>query len=100
MMHLADKFKDAEIFLFLANMHGFTELHDGDKLRQNSINVLKLYVACGVDPERFIIYNPVDVPGHAQLNRVLTCITHMGFMERMHSYKEALDKGKAKEMSV
>lgn len=100
MMQLADKFKEAEIFLFLANMHGFTQLHDGNQLRQNSINVLKLYAACWVDLERFIIYNPADVPGHAQLNRVLTCLTHMWFMERMHSYKEALDKGTAKEISV
>lgn len=100
MMQLADKFKDAEIFLFLANMHAFTQLQDGAALKQNSINVVKLYAACGVDLTRYIIYNPADVPGHAQLNRVLTCITHMGFMERMHSYKEALDKGKAKDLSV
>ena len=99
-MHLADKFKDAEIFLFLANMHGFTQLHDGDKLRQNSINVLKLYAACGVDLERYIIYNPADVPGHAQLNRVFTCLTIMWTMERMHSYKDALTKGKAGEVSI
>jgi len=92
MMELAHESKDAEIFLFLANMHALTQLHDGAALKQNSINVLKLYMACGVDLSRFVIYNPADVPGHAQLNRVLTCITHMGFMERMHSYKEALDK--------
>ena len=47
-----------------------------------------------------MIYNPAEIAGHAQLNWVLTCLTHMGFMERMHSYKEALDKGKAKEISV
>lgn len=100
MMQLADKFKDAEIFLFLANMHGLTQLHDGDQLRQNSINILKLYAACGADLKRFVIYNPAEIPGHAQLSWALTCITHMGFMERMHSYKEALDKWKAKEISV
>ena len=100
MMDLANKFKDAEIFLFLANMHGFTYVHDGKQIKQNSLNVLKLYLACGVDKERFIMYNPAEIPGHAQLNWILTCITHMGFMERMHSYKEALDKGKAKEISV
>lgn len=99
-MQLAEKFKDAEMFLFLANMHGFTQLHDWNQVRQNSINVLKLYAACGVDLKRFMIYNPAEIAGHAQLNRVLTCLTHMGFMERMHSYKEALDKGKAKEISV
>ena len=100
MIQLATKFKDAEIFLFLANMHGFTYVHDGDKIRQNSINILKLYAACGADLKRFMIYNPADIPGHVQLGRVLTCITHMGFMERMHTYKEALDKGTAKEMGV
>jgi tryptophanyl-tRNA synthetase len=100
MMELADKFKDAEIFLFLANMHGFTYVHDGNEIRQNSLNVLKLYAACGVDMKRFVIYNPAEIPGHAQLNWILTCLTHMGFMERMHSYKEALDKGNAKNISV
>ena len=99
-MQLAEKFKDAEIFLFLANMHGLTQVHNAQELRQNSLNVLKLYAACGVDLSRFVIYNPADIPGHAQLNRVLTCITHMWFMERMHSYKEALDKWIVKEMSV
>ena len=77
MMDLAQQFQDAEIFLFLANMHALTQLHDGVILRQNTLNILKLYAACGVDLSRFVIYNPADVPGHAQLNRVLTCITHM-----------------------
>lgn len=100
MLELAEKFKDAEIFLFLAIMHSFNNIQDPVALRQNAINVLKLYAACGADLNRFMIFNPADVPGHAQLNRVLTCITHMWFMERMHSYKEALDKGKAKEINV
>jgi len=97
---LAEKNKDAEIFLFLAIMHSFTMLHDGNILRQNSINILKLYAACWADLNRFMIYNPADIPGHVQLWRVLTCITHMGFMERMHTYKEALDKWIAKDMWV
>ena len=100
MMELAEEFKDAEIFLFLAIMHSFNNIQDPIQLRQNAINVLKLYAACGADLNRFMIFNPADVPGHAQLNRVLTCITHMWFMERMHSYKEALDKGKAKEINI
>lgn len=100
MMDLSEQFPDAEIFLFLAAMHGFTWLHDAKAIHDNSLNVLKIYMACWVDLNRFVIYNPVDVPAHAQLNWVLACITHMGFMERMHSYKEALDKGKAKEISV
>lgn len=100
MLDLADKFKDAEIFLFLAIMHSFNNVQNPEILRRNAINILKLYAACGADLKRFMIYNPAEIPGHAQLNRILTCITNMGFMERMHSYKEALDKGKAKEINV
>lgn len=100
MLQLAEQFPDADIFLFLAIMHSFTMVHDADVLRKNSINVLKLYAACGADLKRFMIYNPADIPGHVQLWRVLTCLTHMWFMERMHTYKEAVDKGTAKEMWV
>lgn len=99
-IELSEKFKDAEIFLFLAIMHSFNSIQDPIVLRQNAINILKLYVACGADLSRFMIFNPADVPGHAQLNWVLTCMTHMWFMERMHSYKEALNKGKANEINI
>ncbi|HKL44379.1 MAG TPA: tryptophan--tRNA ligase, partial [Candidatus Absconditabacterales bacterium] len=100
MIDLGKENPDSEFFLFLANMHGFTQIHDQQEMKENSIMALKLYLACGADAKQFVIYNPADIAGHAQLNWVLTCTTHMGFMERMHSYKEALDKGKAKEISV
>jgi tryptophanyl-tRNA synthetase len=92
MLNLAEKEKDSDFFLFLANMHAFTQLHDPVALRQNSINIFKLYLACGIDPKRFLIYNPAEIPGHVQLGRVLTCLTNMGYMERMHAYKDALAK--------
>lgn len=97
---MANQNPDAEIFLFLASMHAFTQLHDGEAIRKNSLNIVKLYAACGADLSRFLIYNPADIPGHAQLNWVLSCTTIMWTMERMHSYKDALAKGKAWEISV
>jgi len=80
-------------------MHSLTTVQDGS-LRQNAINSLKLFLACGADPEQVFIYNQADVPGHAQLTRVLSCLTHMGFMERMHAYKDKLANNKANEASV
>ncbi|MEI7563372.1 MAG: tryptophan--tRNA ligase [bacterium] len=100
MLDLAQEYPDAEIFLFTAIMHTFTGLHDAQELKRNVMNSLKLFIACGVDPKRFMIYNPADIPAHAQLNRVFECLTIMGTMERMHSYKEAMDKGKKGEISV
>lgn len=99
-MDMANQFPDAEIFLFIANMHAFTQLNDWEQMRKNTINILKLYAACGANLDRFLIYNPAKIAGHAQLSRVLTCLTHMWFMERMHSYKEAMDKWISKEISV
>lgn len=100
MIQLSESESDAEFFMFLANMHAFTKLHDGPTLRENAINIVKLYLACGIDAKKFNIYNPAEIPAHAQLNRVLGCLTIMGTMERMHSYKDAVAKGKAGEVSV
>jgi tryptophanyl-tRNA synthetase len=77
MIELSKENPDAEFFLFLANMHGFTQIHDKTEMKENSMMALKLYLACGVDTKQFKIYNPADIAGHAQLNWVLTCITHM-----------------------
>lgn len=90
---------EAEKFLFVANMHSLNKVQDGS-LHSNALNTLKLYLACGIDPDDVFIYNQADIPGHAQLQRVLSCITHIGFMERMHAYKAAVDSGKASEIGV
>ncbi|MBP6911112.1 tryptophan--tRNA ligase [Patescibacteria group bacterium] len=89
-----------ETFLMLANMHSLSGFYDADKIRQYSMNILKLYVACGIDPSKTIIFNQAMIPAHAQLARVLQCITNMGTAERMHGYKDAINKGKAGEISV
>lgn len=72
-----EKEGEAEIFLFLSNMHALTKILNGAEVRQNSLNLLKLYLACGADPKKFFIYNQADVPAHAQLCRILECVTHM-----------------------
>lgn len=99
-LKMANENPNDEIFLFLANMHALTALHDWTAIKENSFNIVKLYAACGADLNRFYIYNPADIPGHAQLNRVFSCLTIMWTMERMHSYKEALAKWNAWTISV
>jgi len=99
-MNMASENPDAEIFMFLANMHALTALHDWDAIRHNSINIVKLYAACWADVNRYYMYNPADIPAHAQLNWVFSCLTIMWTMERMHSYKEALAKWNAWTISV
>ncbi|NOZ44698.1 MAG: hypothetical protein GXP45_06225 [bacterium] len=62
MLDLAKQDDVAEVFLFLANLHAFTTIHDPKTLQENSINILKLYMACGADTEKFFVYSPSDIP--------------------------------------
>lgn len=91
----------SDFFLFLSNLHALTkENWNPHAIKQNSINLIKLYLASGVDPDKFFIYRQSDIAAHAELCRIFQCITTMGFMERMHVYKDALSKGKANLLSV
>ena len=53
-----------------------------------------------MDPEKCKIYKQSDLPAHPMLAWVLSCITNMGFMKRMHAYKASVDQGKADDISV
>lgn len=77
LLDLAKQYPDADIYCFVAIMHALTTLHDGDAIKKNSINMVKLYVACGLDPQRFVIYNPAMISAHAEVTWVMSCITHM-----------------------
>lgn len=96
----AQESSEYEVFMFLANLHSLTVLHDPKKIHTYSLNAIKMYLACGLDPQKAIIYNQAQLPAHAELSWILSCITNMGTAERMHAYKDAIGKWKAGEMSV
>lgn len=96
----AQSSQDTTVYLFLANMHALTAVHNPQEIRQNSINIIKTYMACGIDPQKTIMFNPALISAHAECAWILGCITNMGTMERMHAYKDAVAKGKANEISV
>ncbi len=86
--------------MFVANLHAFTEFHDAAWIKQNTFNLVRAYLACGLDPSKVHIYNQSDVVGHLQLFRTLACVTNVGFMKRMHAYKAAVDLGKGDDISM
>jgi len=91
---------DYEVIVFVADLHALTTLHDWEAIRQNTINLVRAFIASGLDPEKVLIFKQSDVPAHTQLNWVLACITHLGYMKRMHAYKDALQKGKTDEITM
>ena len=62
----------------VANMHTLTVRQDPELLRERIYALLALYLACGLDPEKNILYLQSQVPAHAELSWVLGCYTYMG----------------------
>ncbi len=82
----------------IADMHALTVPQDPVHLRKRCYEVLALYMACGLDPEKSILFFQSHVPQHAELAWALNCNTYMGELSRMTQFK---DKSKnTKDASV
>lgn len=82
---------DYEAFYCIVNLHAITLPQDPKTLRQKTLDLARIYLAAGVDPEKSTIFIQSDVPEHAELTWVLSCQSRMGELERMTQFK---DKGK------
>lgn len=68
--------------------HSITVRQDPAELRSRARNLLALYIAAGLDPEKNIIYYQSHVSGHAELAWILNCFTYMGELQRMTQFKD------------
>ncbi len=75
-------------FYAIANMHAITVRQNAAELRQRTLSLLALYIACGVDPEKCVLYLQSHVSAHAELCWVLNTFTYVGEMERMTQFKD------------
>lgn len=82
---------DYECFYCIVNLHAITLPQDPATLRKATLDLARIYLAAGVDPQRSTIFIQSDVAEHAELTWVLSCISRMGELERMTQFK---DKGK------
>ncbi len=80
-----------ESFYCIVNLHAITLPQNPTTLRKATLDLARIYLAAGVDPEKATIFIQSDVPEHAELTWVLSCIARMGELERMTQFK---DKGK------
>lgn len=76
----------------IANMHAITVRQNPADLRRNTLELLALYIACGIDPEKCILYLQSHVSAHAELAWVLNTFTYVGEMERMTQFKDKSSK--------
>ncbi|MGI6233682.1 MAG: tryptophan--tRNA ligase [Christensenellales bacterium] len=72
----------------IVDLHALTVRQDPAGLRRKSLELAALYIACGLNPERSIIYCQSNVPQHAELAWILNCFTYMGELNRMTQFKD------------
>lgn len=77
-----------ENYFFVVDLHAMTVPHDPKLLRQNTLQAVATYLACGIDPEKSKIFVQSHVTAHAELTWLLNCITPMSWLEKMIQYKE------------
>ncbi|PRP94734.1 Tryptophan--tRNA ligase [Enhygromyxa salina] len=89
---LQDEFP-GESFYFIADYHALTTLRDAETLRHNVFDVALTYLACGLDPDKALLFRQSDVPEVTELSWLLSTVTGMGLLERAHSYKDKVAQG-------
>ena len=79
---------DRLCYYCVANLHAITVKQDPDVLRENTLSLTALLLACGVDPKESVIFVQSDVKEHCELSWVLNCATYMGELNRMTQFKD------------
>lgn len=72
----------------VVDMHTLTVRQNPEELRERSYALLALYLACGLDPDKNVLFLQSHVHSHAELSWVLGCYTYMGELSRMTQFKD------------
>ncbi|MFZ1427344.1 MAG: tryptophan--tRNA ligase [Geminicoccaceae bacterium] len=81
-----------ECIYCLVDQHALTTLHAPAEMRANTREAAAALLAAGVDPHHSILFAQSSVPAHAQLAWVLSCVSPLGWLNRMTQFKEKAGK--------
>lgn len=85
-------------YVFLADYHALTTVHDGDTLRRQTLEAAAAYIACGLDTSKAVLFKQSDVPEVTELTWVFNNLVTMPYMMRAHAFKDA--EAKNREVNV
>ncbi|MBN2541050.1 MAG: tryptophan--tRNA ligase [Bacilli bacterium] len=89
---LQQKMTDCEFYLFIADMHAITTRQVPAELRKRTLDIAAMYLACGLDRERTVLYIQSEIPQQTELGYILQSNVYMGELERMTQYKDKVAK--------
>ena len=86
--------KDYNSIFSIVDLHAVTVWQDPQQLLNNIHKVLSIFLACGLDKEKNIIFNQSQVPEHTQLAWLLSCTDRIGWLNRMTQFKDKAGKNR------
>ena len=85
---------EVECIFFLADLHAITVHNDPDELRANVNGMAAALIACGIDPNKSLLFNHARVPAHPEMAWLLSCTARIGWLNRMTQFKEKSGKNR------
>ena len=89
-----DSTENNECLFFLADLHALSLPHDPATLYSGTLEMAAALVACGIDPDRSILFNQAQIPAHAELQWLLNGTARMGWLNRMTQWKDKAGKNR------
>lgn len=86
--HWPEMIEEFDCYFFMADLHTITVRQNPADLRRQTLTLLAQYIACGLDPEKCVLFIQSHVPAHSQLSWVLNCYTMFGELSRMTQFKD------------
>jgi tryptophanyl-tRNA synthetase len=83
--------REHETLCFIADLHALIDVRDPEVLRARTREIAAVWLACGLDPERTVLYRQSDVPAISEAVSLLACVTPKGELNRAHAYKAMVD---------
>ncbi len=83
---------DVDCLFFLADLHALSQPLVAAELASNTVEMAATLLACGIDPDRSILFNQARVPGHSELAWILGGTARMGWLNRMTQWKDKAGK--------
>ena len=88
--------KGNQCIFCVVDLHAITVKQDPKELKKNIRETAATFIACGIDPTSSIIFNQSMVPAHSEAAWILSCISRIGWLNRMTQFKEKAGKDKEK----
>jgi len=88
--------KENECIFCVVDLHAITVKQDPKELKRNIRETTATFIASGIDPKKSIIFNQSMVSAHAECAWILSCVSKIGWLNRMSQFKEKAGKDKEK----